>query len=65
MKFCKYCNNEMFGEFETNSKNSHRYKAFYNCQNCKAVCEGEYIKTNDCTKIITERWWNPNTKTFD
>lgn len=65
MMFCRYCGNEMFGEFETNAQNTHRYKAFYNCTKCKAVCDGEYVENKSGKKTISEKWWNPTTGKFE
>lgn len=65
MKSCKYCGNKMLGEFETNAKNSHRFKAFYSCLKCQAVCDGEYIESKKEKQTISERWWNPITKKFE
>ena len=65
MKFCKFCGKEMIGEFETNRNNSHKFKVFYNCQHCHAVCDGEYIENKNGKRIITEKWWNPATKDYD
>ena len=55
----------MIGEFETNRNNYHKFKAFYNCQHCHAVCDGEYIEDKNGKRIITEKWWNPTTKDYD
>ena len=65
MKVCKYCGSQMQGEFETIGANSHRYKAFYTCINCGALCDGEYTARRDGVEIISEHWWNPNTKQFE
>ena len=65
MKICKFCGKTMIGDFETNTQNSRKYKAFYNCPNCKSVCDGEYMDKKDGTQTISERWWNPNTESFE
>lgn len=65
MKLCKYCGSEMLGEYTTNSRNSRRYTAFYNCTKCKAVCEGEYIDNKQYSEMLSERWFNPETKSFE
>ncbi len=65
MKFCKYCGEEMFGEFETNSQNAHKFKAYYTCPKCHALCDGEYIESKTDRRTISEKWWNPITKEFE
>lgn len=65
MKFCKYCGSEMFGEFETNAKNNHQFKAFYTCFKCNALCDGEYLENKKGKRTISEKWWNPDTKEFE
>lgn len=65
MKCCKYCGNAMFGEFETNAQNHHKYKAFYICHKCHAVCDGEYMEDKKGKQILYEKWWNPITQEFE
>ncbi len=57
--------NVMFGEIATNSINNNQYKEFYTCENCHSVFEGEYKKTKSGIITIMERWWNPNTNSFE
>ena len=56
MKFFKYCGSEMFGEFETNAKNNHQFKAFYTCFKCNALCDGEYLENKKEKRTISEKW---------
>lgn len=56
MKFCKYCGSVMFGDFITNSQNCHKFKAFYNCPKCHAVCDGEYFESKKEKRTISEKW---------
>lgn len=65
MKLCKYCNSEMLGEHETNRHNSHRYKGFFTCPKCHAVCDGEYLDSKLGMQILNEKWWNPKSNEFE
>lgn len=65
MKFCRYCGSEMLGEFETNSQNSQKFKAFYNCPKCGSFCDGEYWESKKEKRTINEKWLNPKTKEFE
>ena len=57
MKYCKYCNSQMMAEYQTNSHNSHRYKAHYTCTKCGALCDGEYFDKGKYKETISEKWW--------
>lgn len=63
MKLCRYCNNIMMGEFETIG-NSKSYTAFYNCTQCKAVCD-ETVEVYKGRTERKERWFNPKTNEFE
>lgn len=65
MKYCKYCGSVMFGDFITNSQNCHKFKAFYNCPKCHAVCDGEYFESKKEKRTISEKWWNPITDEYE
>ena len=62
MKACKFCGNMMMGEFETNSQNSRKFKAFYICHKCGAICDGEYEESKNGRKTIREKWYEPKKK---
>ena len=53
----------MMGEFES-GRNSKSYTAFYNCPECKAVCEEKVVVYKGRTER-KERWFNPKTKEFE
>lgn len=65
MKFCRYCGSEMLGEFETNSQNSQKFKAFYICPKCHSTCDGEYSESKKEERTINEKWWNPMTNEIE
>ena len=65
MKLCKYCNALMMSEYETNAKNSHRYKGFHTCPKCGAVCDDEVLENKKDKPILKERWYNPSIKEFE
>lgn len=65
MKICKYCNSEMLSEHQTNSHDSRRYKAFFVCPKCHAVCDGEYVQESKGTSVINEEWMAPTQRSRD
>ncbi len=63
MKYCKYCNSLMVGEYETKSNNS--YFEFHVCHKCHAVYECTTVKKGRGREKYevheNERWFNPKT----
>jgi hypothetical protein len=64
LKVCKYCNTNMFCEYETLSNSDH-YRFFANCPKCRAVYEGEEKKRKSEYLYSKTRWYNPQTDEFE
>lgn len=56
MKLCKYCGEKMRDEYETNAQNNQKYKGFFTCPNCGAMCDGEYIVKGNEKHTLSEKW---------
>ena len=57
MKLCRYCLHQMTGETQTVSSNHKRFKGYYNCPNCRALCDGVYeFAERSSIKTISENW---------
>lgn len=52
----------MLSEYQTNSHNSHRYKGFYTCPKCGALCDEDVTEKGQNSITHSEKWYEGNTK---
>ena len=65
MKACRYCHAIMQSEYETNAHDTHRYKGFQHWLKCGAICDEDVTEKRGTRTVHMERWFNPETKTFE